>query len=67
MKNKILAKHISEVSKGDRLIIDGRIIIASSDAYTTKTDNGREWNFESGSDYYYASEFEGGLVDIDAG
>ena len=57
-------KHISEVEKGDNLIINGCVIIATSDAYMTKTDNGKEWNFESGDDYYYISDFENGIVDI---
>ena len=57
-------KHISEVKKGDNLIINGIVTAASSDAYMTKTDNGKEWNFESDGDYYYAGDFENGIVDI---
>ena len=57
-------KHISEVKKDDNLIINGCIMVASSDAYMTKTDNGKEWDFESGDDYYYAIDFENGIVDI---
>lgn len=62
MKENFTTKHISEVKKGDKCIIDGDVIIASSNAYTTKTDIGREWNFESGDDYYYARDFENGFV-----
>ena len=57
-------KHISEIKKNDNLIIDGYVIFATSDAYMATTDNGKEWNFESGDDYYYASSFKNGLVDV---
>lgn len=64
MKNNTISRHISEVKKGNRLSVDGYVIEATSDAYMTKTDNGREWNFENNSGYHYASDFEGGLVDV---
>lgn len=57
------SKHISEVRKGDVLLINGRTVTAASDAYNTKTHNGREWNFETSDDeYVYASDLEAGIV-----
>jgi len=50
-------KHISEIVEGDYLRINNTIIVATSDAYTTDTAIGKEWNFECGDEYFYASEF----------
>jgi hypothetical protein len=59
------SKHISEVVKGDLTIKhDNAIIAATSDAYLTDTGNGREWNFECSNEYFYASEFDDGIVEI---
>lgn len=64
MTKERLLKHISEVVAGDRILVNDYEVNATSGAYMTKTDNGREWNFESGDDYYYASDFEGGMVEV---
>ena len=59
-------KHISEIKKFDNLIINNRFIIASSDSYMTKTSNGMEWIFESHGKYFYAKDFENGIVNVAA-
>ena len=60
---RVYSKHISEVNKGDRVVYDGAVYKASTSAFLTKTDIGKEWNFEAGeSDYLYASCFPGGIV-----
>jgi hypothetical protein len=64
--SQIITKHISAVEKGDAVIINNKVVIATSDAYLIDTDNGREWNFVSGEDYFYATDFIDGLVDTDA-
>ena len=52
-------KHISEVSCGDIILFNGDMYTATTDAYTTKTDIGKEWNVEVDGDgpetYIYAS------------
>lgn len=56
-----ICKHISEVKKGDILLVNETVLTAASDAYMTKTDGGKEWNFETTDDevpYVYASDVE---------
>ena len=53
--------HFSEIKEGHKVVFDDSVIVATSDAYMTKTDNGKEWNFESGDDYYYISDFDGAV------
>lgn len=68
VSTEVVSKHISEVAKGDQVLFDDCLYTASSDAYMTKTDNGREWNFEvegeGPEEYLYASYFEGGIVTV---
>ena len=63
-ENEAVQKPVSEVKKGDNILVDCEPVIATSDAYMVKTANGREWNFESGDEYYYASDFENACVYI---
>lgn len=59
------SKHISEVKKGDVLLISGEHVCAASDAYMVKTDYGKEWNFEDKrGEYIYASDIEAGIVAV---
>lgn len=60
-------RHISEVKEGDVLLYDNCRYVATTDAYMTDTDIGREWNVEVESDegseeYLYASYFPQGEV-----
>lgn len=62
-------KHISEVVKGDILLYDGCRYVATSDAYMTATDIGKEWcvdveSNEGSEDYLYASYYEQGFAQI---
>lgn len=58
-------KHISEVNEGDRLLYEGEVHTASTSAFLTKTDIGKEWNVEvDGDDYLYASYFDCGIVTV---
>ena len=60
-------KHLSDVKEGDVLLYDGCQYVATTDAYMTNTDIGKEWNVEVESDegpeeYLYASYFHNGEV-----
>ena len=70
-KRKTRAIHFNEIQKGDRVVVPDDmhlcsdmlwegddLIVATSDAYQTKTDYGKIWNFESGDGYVYIADFD---------
>lgn len=57
--------HISEVKAGDIILYANATHEATTDAFQTKTEIGKEWNFEvDGSDYIWASYLDGAMVEI---
>jgi hypothetical protein len=65
--NKWSAKHISEIQNGDIVRYGEELYLATSDAYLTATNIGKEWNFSvvgGTEDYLYATSFEGAMVDV---
>lgn len=59
------AVHISEVKVGDIVLYENETHEATTAAFQTKTEIGKEWNFEvDDSDYLWASYFDGAMVEI---
>ena len=65
----IIVRHISEIEENDKILYEGDIYIATTEAYLVKTEYGKEWNVEvsceDGSEsYLYAHYFDNGIVEV---